>query len=97
MLIVDRATARAGLTESSYLFALTMHEKAEWMQLQAETAPAADAAKARTTAADAWKEAASAWRSYLDQTSALDPVPNRKAQAQSLAARAAEMQNPIKK
>jgi hypothetical protein len=90
-LIVHRATARAGLTESSYLMALAKHEQAERLQLRADTATGPEAARAKSEAWTMWREAKDLWRSYLDQASGLDPFPNRKAHAQTLAKRANEL------
>ncbi len=89
--IIDRATARVGLTESTFLIALSKHEEAERMQLRTDNATGPNAAQEKSAAFNAWGEAAAAWRSYLDQAASQDPFPNRVAHARALAARANEL------
>jgi hypothetical protein len=86
--IIDRSTARAGMTESSYLLALSKHEEAERVQLRAETAPGPDAERLRAEARAKWKEADGTWQSYVRDAAGYDPFPNRPAHARTLAARA---------
>lgn len=82
--ITDLASARAGLTESSYLLALCKHEEAEQLQLLADAGAPSPRVKA------AWVEAKEVWRAYREQAAPLDPFPNRPAHARGLEDRAAE-------
>jgi hypothetical protein len=89
-LVVDRASAVAGVAEATYLLALRSHEVAERHQARADraTGPAAD--RARAEAAAAWKEAHNAWLSYAEQAAAQAGFPGRAEHARSLSAQAAE-------
>ena len=89
--IIDQASARLGLAESSYLLALAKHEEAERQQLRADRAAGADAERARSVAQGAWSEAANAWRSYLEQSSSLTPLPGRNEHARLLSDRSIKL------
>ena len=90
-LILDRAGARVGLAEATFLLALTKHEEAERQQARAELKTGADADRAKTDAVRAWKEAANAWQSYLEMAPDQGGFPGRLPHARGLAARADEL------
>jgi hypothetical protein len=91
--IIDQASARLGLAEATYLLALAKHEEAERQQLRADRAIGGDAGRAKSTAQAAWNEAANAWRSYLEQSSSLTPLPARNEHARLLSDRAVKLAN----
>lgn len=89
--IVDRATAVVGRAEAGFLLALVKHEEAERQQLRADRAAGADAPRAKAAAAGAWREAANAWESFLEQPTNEAAFPGRKAHARDLSARAKKL------
>lgn len=84
-LVVDLASARAGMVEATFLIALLKHEEAERHQARREHA-GGDSLKA--DAVNAWKEAANAWGSYLDTTKNDAAFAPRAAYVKALADRA---------
>lgn len=88
-LLVDKASAEVGRAEASFLLGLCKHEQAERLQARLERAPAAEVARLKTDALDAWKTALSAWRTYEQLSAAHAGFPGRAAHAGALAARAA--------
>lgn len=64
--IVDLAVADAGIAESTYLLALTMHEQAIRDEARSDADPAQKTSreKHREKAADSWAEAKSWWTNY---------------------------------
>lgn len=89
-LVVDQASARAGLLEASFLLATCKHEEAERLQARRELAAGPEADRLRADAAGAWREAANAWESYADQTGTDDAAgfPGRAEHVKALSDRA---------
>ena len=93
-LIVDGASAKVGLAQASYLEALCRHEMAERKQVRADRA--AGPGRDTDDAAQAWREARNAWRSYLERSAAHAGFPGRIDHAKTLAARADRLAPPEK-
>ncbi len=89
-LLVDKVSAEVGRAEAAFLLGLCKHEQAERLQARLERAPAAEAARVKQDASDAWKTALSVWRTYETYSAAHAGFPGRAAHATALAARAAK-------
>lgn len=86
---VGGMVAEAGVGEAAYLLALSAHEQAEAAEATAVRQGSADARKA---AKDLWQKAVNGWKRYSQYAATQDEsFPGRKANAESLAARAEKL------
>jgi hypothetical protein len=78
--------------EAVFLLSLCKHEMAERAQTRADHAGGEDAVRCKAQAVEAWRDAHSAWQTYLDgYVQTQSAIPERNKQARALAERAEKL------
>lgn len=94
-LMLNKVAAPICKSETLFLLGLCKHEIAERVQTRAEHAAGEEAIQLKEQAAEAWREARNAWRTYLDADSDYQRnIPGRSQQAGILSERAEKLAGP---